>query len=310
MPRNGSGTYSLPQPPFTAGTVISSAAVNSDLSDIASALTGSLPRDGQAGMLGVLKLPDGSTAVPSLSFTNDLKTGFSRNIVNGVSQLAVSIAGTNIGNFTTAGWGGSVSGNGTVPIGTVVDFAGATVPSNWYLCYGQAVSRTTYSALFAAIGTTYGSGDGSTTFNLPDFRGTALFGIDNMGGSAAGRLTSTYFGSDPTVLGDRGGAQSHTNSLSEMVSHFHGAPMYDPSHDHTSPTPPYGGSSYLGNTSQGGSTTTVAGPVSILINSAYTGVRIHSSVNGYDNTNSTGSTTPYAILPPALVINKIIYAGG
>jgi microcystin-dependent protein len=57
------------------------------------------------------------------------------------------------------------------PSGSVTMFAGASVPSGWLLCNGQAVSRTTYAGLFSAIGTTYGSGDGSTTFNVPNLEG-------------------------------------------------------------------------------------------------------------------------------------------
>ncbi len=62
------------------------------------------------------------------------------------------------------------------PVGTVTAFAGATVPAGTLLCDGSAVSRTVYASLFAQIGTTYGSGDGSTTFNLPDYRGMFLRG--------------------------------------------------------------------------------------------------------------------------------------
>ena len=57
-----------------------------------------------------------------------------------------------------------------MPVGCVIPFAGAAAPTGWLLCQGQAVSRTTYAQLFSVIGTTYGSGDGSTTFNLPDMR--------------------------------------------------------------------------------------------------------------------------------------------
>lgn len=64
-----------------------------------------------------------------------------------------------------------------MPLGVVLPFAGATAPNSLYLiCDGTAVSRTTYAELFALIGTTYGAGDGSTTFNLPDMRGRAAVG--------------------------------------------------------------------------------------------------------------------------------------
>lgn len=78
-------------------------------------------------------------------------------------------------------WGG-------VPTGVVQPFAGSTSPTGWLLCAGQAVSRSTYADLFGAIGTTYGAGDGTTTFNLPDLRGRVVAGEDDMGGTAANRL--------------------------------------------------------------------------------------------------------------------------
>ena len=64
-----------------------------------------------------------------------------------------------------------------MPVGCVIPFAGAAAPTGWLLCQGQAVSRTTYAQLFSVIGTTYGSGDGSTTFNLPDMRGRVAVGF-------------------------------------------------------------------------------------------------------------------------------------
>lgn len=106
----------------------------------------------------------------------------------------------------------------TVPSGIIMPFAGTTAPSSYLMCFGQAVSRTTYSALFAAIGTTYGSGDGSTTFNLPDLRGRVIAGQDDMGGTSANRLTSPINGD---TLGAAGGSESHTLTTNEMPSHTH-----------------------------------------------------------------------------------------
>lgn len=62
--------------------------------------------------------------------------------------------------------------------GIVLPFAGATAPTGWLLCNGQAVNRTTYAALFSALGTAHGTGDGSTTFNVPDLRGEFIRGLD------------------------------------------------------------------------------------------------------------------------------------
>lgn len=80
---------------------------------------------------------------------------------------------------------------GTVPPGTIISYGHSGVPSGFLTCNGAAVSRSAYSALFAAIGTTYGTGDGSTTFNLPDLRGEFLRGWDNARGVDSGRGIGT-----------------------------------------------------------------------------------------------------------------------
>ena len=103
--------------------------------------------------------------------------------------------------------------------GMLMPFAGTTAPTGWLLCYGQAISRTgTYADLFSALGTTYGTGDGSTTFNLPDLRGRVIAGQDDMGGTSANRLTSPINGD---TLGATGGSQSHTLTTAQMPSHSH-----------------------------------------------------------------------------------------
>jgi len=105
-----------------------------------------------------------------------------------------------------------------IPPGAIVPFAGSTAPSGWLLCYGQQVSTSTYAALYAAIGTTYGSGAGS--FGIPDLRGRAAFGADAMGGSAANRLGSGNTGgiTGSATLGASGGQQSHTLTTAEVPS--------------------------------------------------------------------------------------------
>ena len=111
---------------------------------------------------------------------------------------------------------GSSAPGGLAPAGVVLPFAGSTAPTGWLLCFGQAVSRTTYAALFTALGTAYGVGDGSTTFALPDLRGRIPGGKDNMGCSAASRLTTAGSGVDGVTLGASGGAQTHTLTNAQL----------------------------------------------------------------------------------------------
>ena len=108
-----------------------------------------------------------------------------------------------------------------MPSGTVLPFAGSALPGNpndYLFCNGAAVSRSTYSTLFTAIGTTYGVGNGSTTFNLPDLRGRVIAGQDNMGGTSANTLTDAQ----ADQLGGTLGEEDHTLTVNEMPSHTHG----------------------------------------------------------------------------------------
>jgi microcystin-dependent protein len=92
--------------------------------------------------------------------------------------------------------------------GMITMFAGAAAPLGFLLCDGSSVSRTTYADLFALIGTTYGAGNGTTTFNLPNLKGKVAVGLD------AGQ---TEF----DALGETGGAKTHTLTVNEMPAHTH-----------------------------------------------------------------------------------------
>ena len=108
-----------------------------------------------------------------------------------------------------------------MPTGAVLPYAGSSAPTGFLLCYGQAISRSTYADLFSAISTTYGTGDGSSTFNLPDLRGRVVAGQDDMGGSSADRLTDQTGGLNGDTLGDTGGSETHTLSTAQMPAHTH-----------------------------------------------------------------------------------------
>jgi len=117
-----------------------------------------------------------------------------------------------------------------VPVGTVQAFGGTVVPDGWLLCDGATKSRTTYSALYAAIGSAHGAGDGSTTFHLPDYRGRFLRGTDNMGSGAAGRdpgdsRTAANTGGNSTGLGSVQSDEfkSHGHTLKRPI--FQSSPL-------------------------------------------------------------------------------------
>jgi microcystin-dependent protein len=108
-----------------------------------------------------------------------------------------------------------------MPTGALMPYAGTSAPTGFLLCYGQAISRSTYADLFSAISTTYGTGDGSSTFNLPDLRGRVVAGQDDMGGSSADRLTDQTGGLNGDTLGDTGGSETHTLTTAQMPAHTH-----------------------------------------------------------------------------------------
>ncbi len=123
--------------------------------------------------------------------------------------------------------GAALTGVPVVPTGMVAPFAGPAAPEGWLPCDGREVSRTGYAALFAAIGTAYGAGDGVDTFALPDLRGRTVAGLDDMGGTAAGRLTGRSGGVDGAALGASGGAETHTLAEAEIAEHDHGPGSFE-----------------------------------------------------------------------------------
>lgn len=192
------------------------------------------------------------------------------------SEMQLLTASSNVGQFVS---------------GMLMPYAGPTVPAGWLLCYGQAVSRSTYAALFTAIGATWGAGDGATTFNVPDLRGRALFGVDAMGGVPADRLTSASLGSGVSATLGVGGGNENAPQGSYTVT------VTDPGHVHqetyTNQIGTYGGNLVSG------TNTGPAGGIPAAYNTqiAKTGITVTVTDNNVGQSEN---------LPPAAIVNWII----
>ena len=107
-----------------------------------------------------------------------------------------------------------------MPTGSIISFAGSSAPTGYLLCDGAAINRQANGSdtpLFTLLGITYGAGDGSSTYNIPDLRGRVIAGKDNMGGSSANTLTNAQ----ADQLGGILGTETHTLTIAEMPSHEH-----------------------------------------------------------------------------------------
>lgn len=224
------------------------------MEDIARALTGSLPRSGSARMLGDLQMNNNRI----------------RNMAAGVDPNDAATVAQATG----------------VPLGAVIDFWGNVVPEGYMLAAGQEVSRTEYAELFAVIGTNAGAGNGSTTFNLPDYRGRVGAGLDNMGGSAANRVTNAASGIAGNSLGAAGGSQTHTLTTGQMPSHSHS--VTDPGHSHITTRVTAG-------------TTWGAGASTLQLQSGQSSV----STTGITIANA-GSGQAHQNMQPSIICNKIL----
>lgn len=258
-----------------------------------------------------------TTTAPT-SFT--LATGSRLYFVAGATNTAAMTLAVNAGTATAVyrrtsvgatalGGGEVISGNivgvmydGTrwqiissevIKVGQVIDVAGSTAPAGTLLLDGTCYSQTTYAALFAVIGTTYGSACGAGNFPVPDMRGRLAAGKDNMGGSAAGRIGTVSTDSGVIVgatLGSVGGSSTHIQTVQEMATHNH--TVTDPGHFHAfnQATFPLDAAGVVpGSTLSGGN-------ISANTSIEATGITIQNN----------GNSTAMSLLQPTMMLNKAI----
>lgn len=305
MPRNmTNGQYTPPVGTFgVSGSVIASTAYNAFVNDIGQEMTNSIAIQGETVMTASLNLG-----------------------ANTIINLAPGVASTDAANVGQLGL--------LTPIGAIFAYPSATAPSASYmLCNGAAISRSTYSSLFTLIGTTFGAGDGSTTFNIPNLTGRMVQGVGTASGGsgsfsptlgqAAGNVNGTatlvtanlashnHTLTDPTHTHGNA-AHTHTAATS---SHSH--TISDPGHAHTyqewglsGGNPVNASATYLqGNTgaATGAATTGISvnavGNIGVTV--AANTITISAAATGI-TLAAAGSGTPFSIMPPYLGLYHVI----
>jgi microcystin-dependent protein len=273
----------------TGGYAITIGSPSGSIVTIPNGVTAQVYTDGtnffsaQTGSAGDFVVNGNFSATGSESVTGNLSVGGTLSVTGASTFSTIPTSPTASPNdnstkvATTAYVATAISATNSVLTGSIQMWPTTSAPSGYLNCNGTAVSRTTYAALFGIIGTTFGSGDGSSTFNLPNYSGRMPYGttIGSTGGSA-----------DAIVV-------SHTHTATSNVT--------DPGHHHEeasaaggSPNPaysntiiPYAGIGYIG-------------PTGFITGNATTGITVGTSIS------TTGSSGSGANLPPYLGINFII----
>jgi microcystin-dependent protein len=258
---NTTGGYAITigAPTGTAVTIPSgvTATVFTDGANFYSAQTGS------AGNFTV----NGTLTATGLTDTGNMSIGGTLAVTGattftGIPSGPTAATGTNTTQLATTAF---VQSNGS-PTGVINMWGTVSAPTGWLLCDGSAVSRSTYSALFAVVSTTFGTGDGTTTFNLPNYTNRMPYG---------------------TTIGSTGGSADAI-----VVSHTHTATVTDPGHHHLGSVYNY----YNGSTGGGGYVSGVN--QSAVTTDSTTGITVTNASAGVSGTNAN--------LPPYLGINFII----
>lgn len=287
--------------------------VETALQEVGASLATKFTADGTDSMTGVLKLTDGSSAAPSLSFDSDTNTGLYR---KGADTIGIAVGGTEVGEI-------SAKGTTLIPPGVMMPYVALTAPTGWVRANGRTIgsaasgaterANADTSSLYTLLWNSYSNsvcpvstGRGASaaadfaankTITLPDLRGRSFFGLDDMGSSAASRLGVVM--TSATTNGASGGTETHTLVSGELPAHTHtfsGTTSTDGAHTHTYNAPNITLSTAPNNSGNGAASTT-----STSTSSA--GSHSH-TFSG--TTSSTGSGTAHANMPPAWLTTYII----
>ena len=249
------------------------------------AVDGTLAVTGAVTLTAPLTTANGGTGLSSYT-AGDLPYYASSTVFTklGIGS-ALQVLKTNSG-ATAPEW---VTETDLCPVGSIVMYGKATAPTNWLLCDGSAVSRSTYSDLFTVLSTTYGSGDGSSTFNVPDMQS---------------RFPISYDGGSSYALGATGGATTDTPTLSGTNAGTTLTSAQIPAHTHGGVTTGWPSGSWTGGT---GATQTAIDASGLSVTSGSVNLSLENTGGGSSHTHTwSGTSTAVDILPPYLVVNYII----
>ena len=237
------------------------------------------------------------TAATSLSANAALASTAIGTIIGGSSGLVSNFASLQVSLTNIVSLADAFIGGFYCPVGMITPYGAAAPPDGWLLCTGDAVSRSTYAVLFAIIASTYGAGDGSSTFNTPNLQGRIPMGL---GTGASQGLTGSGVSSGGTALTTRtiGGfigderTETHTHTINvSNPSHTHSVGHVDQVYQGTGPgvwPPGNNGVNGYGAGNQGHSVSTVTPNVTASSTSPFSG------------------TADAANMPPSLIVNYII----
>ena len=249
------------------------------------AVDGTLTVTGATTLSTVLGIASGGTGLTSFTTGDVVYASGSTTIAKLGIGSALQVLKTNSG-ATAPEW---VTETDLCPVGSIVMYGAASAPTNWLLCDGAAVSRTTYADLFTAIGTTYGAGDGSATFEVPDMQSRFPVGYDG-GSSYALAATGGATTDTPTLSGTNTGT---TLSASQIPAHQHGGV-----------TTGWPSGSWTGGTGAVQTAIDVSGDSTA---SGAVNLSLENTGGGSSHTHTwSGTSTAVDILPPYLVVNYII----
>lgn len=272
----------------------------------ASTVPGPPGPQGNPGADSTVPGPAGATGATGTAATCDagtatsLPAGSAPTVSNsGSTTAAVFSFGIPIGNTGATGSTGPSGYDGNL-VGSIIGWPSATPPQGWLVCDGSPQSRTTYAQLFAVIGTLYGIGDGSTTFNLPDLQGRVIVG------SGDGATTSIR------TIAQTGGEETHQLVTAELASHGHAIATGQFSHGHSIATGQFSHTHGLTDAQHTHNYNAIynAGPAGVAAGSSYTAfTNAGAYTSAGSNTANAGISVNAATLPAGSAAAATLPAG-